>query len=129
MNGRRARQWVLAVICLILMAPLAGFRSHGAECPGEVKNQGKISDTQGGFTGVIEQFDFFGGSVSLLGDLDGDGVPELAVGAGGDDDGGAPPLADRGRGLGPFSQCQRDREIPSEDQRHAGQLQRRAEQW
>jgi|GEM_PF-6846935 len=48
----------------------------------------RISDTEGGFTGVLDDGDFFGPSLSSLGDLDGDGVTDLAVGAQGDDDGG-----------------------------------------
>ncbi len=55
---------------------------------GTVKSHQKISDTQGGFTGVLDDYDRFGGSVALLGDLDSDGVSDLAVGARGDDDGG-----------------------------------------
>ena len=56
---------------------------------GTVKSHQKISDTQGGFTGELDNQDFFGGSVVSLGDLDGDGVGDLAVGAVGDTDGGA----------------------------------------
>ncbi len=48
----------------------------------------KISDTDGGFTGVLDNRDQFGRSVAGLGDLDGDGVADLAVGAHWDDDGG-----------------------------------------
>jgi len=48
---------------------------------GTVKSQQKVSETQGGFGGGIEANDYFGGSVAALDDLDGDGVPELAVGA------------------------------------------------
>ena len=48
----------------------------------------KISDTQGGFTGVLDNSDCFGESVAALGDLDGDGVGDLAVGSAWDDDGG-----------------------------------------
>ncbi|WP_372682406.1 GDSL-type esterase/lipase family protein [Desulfosarcina sp.] len=48
----------------------------------------KVSDTSGGFTGILDNFDDFSESLSLLGDLDGDGVPDLAVGAEDDDDGG-----------------------------------------
>ena len=48
----------------------------------------KISDTEGGFTGILDDQDNFGGSVEQLGDLDGDGVADLAVGAWVDDDGG-----------------------------------------
>ncbi len=55
---------------------------------GTVKSHQKISDTQGGFTGILNDFDVFGGSVASLGDLDGDGVGDLAVGALSDDDGG-----------------------------------------
>ncbi len=55
---------------------------------GTVKSHQKISDTEGGFTGTLDDQDFFGVSVAWLGDLDGDHVPDLAVGAWGDDDGG-----------------------------------------
>ena len=56
---------------------------------GTVKSHQKISDTQGGFTGILDDVDVFGGSVASLGDLDGDGVGDLAVGAIADDDGGS----------------------------------------
>jgi hypothetical protein len=63
---------------------------------GSVKSHQKISDTQGGFTGILDIGDYFGSSVASLGDLDGDGVTDLAVGATRDDDGGNPPNANRG---------------------------------
>jgi hypothetical protein len=56
---------------------------------GTVKSHQKISDTEGGFTGVLDNDDTFGNSVALLGDLDGDGMGDLAVGARRDDDGGS----------------------------------------
>ena len=55
---------------------------------GTVKSHQKISDTQGGFTGILGNDDRFGTSVARLGDLDGDGVEDIAVGAIRDDDGG-----------------------------------------
>ena len=55
---------------------------------GTVKSHQKISDTQGGFTGTLDDVDVFGNSVAALGDLDGDGIGDLAVGAAFDDDGG-----------------------------------------
>jgi hypothetical protein len=55
---------------------------------GRVKSHQKISVTSGGFTGAIDQADDFGRSVSALGDLDDDGVGDIAVGASRDDDGG-----------------------------------------
>jgi hypothetical protein len=55
---------------------------------GTVKSEQKISDTEGGFTGVLDDTDRFGVSVQAVGDLDGDSVVDLAVGARNDDDGG-----------------------------------------
>jgi len=55
---------------------------------GTVKSHQKVSDTEGGFEGALDDADWFGQSVAALGDFDGDGVEDLAVGAGGDDDGG-----------------------------------------
>jgi len=48
---------------------------------GTVKTQQKISDTLGGFTGVLNDADWFGWSLAPIGDLDNDGVVDLAVGA------------------------------------------------
>lgn len=55
---------------------------------GTIKSFQKISDTQGGFTGILDNNDLFGSTVAGLGDWDGDSVPDLAVGASLDDDGG-----------------------------------------
>ncbi len=56
---------------------------------GTVESEQKISATAGGFAGALDPGDFFGTSVDSLGDLDGDGTDDLAVGALGDDDGGS----------------------------------------
>ena len=55
---------------------------------GTVKGHEKISDTEGGFGGDLDDDDIFGSAVALLGDLDDDGLIDVAVGARGDDDGG-----------------------------------------
>ncbi|MBL4753542.1 MAG: FG-GAP repeat protein [Flavobacteriales bacterium] len=55
---------------------------------GTVKAQQKISDTEGNFTGILDNFDRFGVALTTLGDLNGDGISDLVVGARYDDDGG-----------------------------------------
>ena len=55
---------------------------------GTVKAHRKISSTHGGFTGVLDDLDIFGNAVGFLGDLDNDGIGDIAVGASTDDDGG-----------------------------------------
>lgn len=55
---------------------------------GTVLGQKKIGAATSGFGGSLDANDAFGHSVTALGDLDGNGVVDLAVGAPGDDDGG-----------------------------------------
>lgn len=55
---------------------------------GDVISSSKLSDTDGNFSGDLDSDDQFGRSIALLGDLDGDDVNDLAVGACLDDDGG-----------------------------------------
>lgn len=56
---------------------------------GTVKSELEIGEGLGGFTGTFDVDDNFGSGVSNIGDLNNDGIPDLAVGAKGDDDGGA----------------------------------------
>jgi gliding motility-associated-like protein len=56
---------------------------------GNVINQYKISATSGGFASALDADDHFGYSIANIGDLDNDGVIDLAVGANYDDDGGS----------------------------------------
>ena len=55
---------------------------------GTVKDEQKISSTQGGLSGPLDDNDVFGYSAAGVGDLDADGTPDLAIGAIGDGDGG-----------------------------------------
>jgi len=54
---------------------------------GEVLSWQKISSTEGDFTGDLDSEDQFGTSVAKIGDLNGNGIPEVAIGSW-DDDGG-----------------------------------------
>jgi len=54
---------------------------------GTVREFRKFSQTQGNFAGQLDSGDNFGASLAAPGDLDGNGVPDLIVGAPGDDDG------------------------------------------
>ncbi|MDX2360999.1 MAG: T9SS type A sorting domain-containing protein [Crocinitomicaceae bacterium] len=54
---------------------------------GTVNHHQKISNTEGNFTGVLDNNDEYGGAVSDMGDYDGDGVEDIQVGAPLDDDG------------------------------------------
>lgn len=56
---------------------------------GSVKRSTRISDGEGGFSGKRTEGDGFGGALAPLGDLDGDGIPDLAVSATTADDQGS----------------------------------------
>jgi len=81
---------------LAVGAPLDddGGRNAGAvyvlfmNADGTVDRHQKISPLEGDFSGVLETDDVFGASVAALGDINGDSVPDIAVGAPGTDDGG-----------------------------------------
>ncbi len=48
----------------------------------------EISDTEGNFNEPYKDSDFFGSSVTSIGDLDNDNITDIVVGANKDDDGG-----------------------------------------
>jgi hypothetical protein len=54
-----------------------------------VRSAGRISDGEGGFKDSLNADDQFGSAVAGIGDLDGDGIPDLAVGADQNDSGGS----------------------------------------
>lgn len=70
-----------------------GGTNHGAvwilflNIDGTVKAHQKISTLEGGFTGELDDNDYFGWDVDCLGDFDLDGIPDLLVSAVFDDDG------------------------------------------
>jgi len=86
--GFRLIQAGVRVAFLVVTIAAWLWAGEGWAQPGTVLSEQKISDTAGGFGGLLGNFDLFGSSVVSLGDLNGDGVGDLAVGVVGDDDGG-----------------------------------------
>ncbi|NOT29161.1 MAG: PKD domain-containing protein, partial [Planctomycetes bacterium] len=74
-------------MALGILFPLGAAGPSALQLGHVVKAQ-KISATSGGFDAVLEEMDQFGRSIVNLGDLDGDGLTDILVGAHTDDDGG-----------------------------------------
>jgi hypothetical protein len=75
------------VSILALGVLMSGSTSAQIPCL-KIDDASKISDTQGGFTGGLSTSDQFGQSVKAIGDINNDGVMDIAVGAHFDDDAG-----------------------------------------
>lgn len=57
------------------------------DAEGKVREEQKIADDTGGFGGNLDDDDRFGSAVADIGDVNGDGIPDLAVGTPNNDDG------------------------------------------
>ena len=79
-----------SVTLLITSTPLSEVPAADATVSNliTIESFQKISDIDGGFTGLLKNGDRFGRSADNIGDLDGDGVTDVAIGAGSDNDGG-----------------------------------------
>lgn len=77
------------IACTALATSMTATAAPPSNCPtaGFVLSTSKISSLEGGFGGQLDYADSFGTSLANLGDVDGDGIADLAVGAYHDDDG------------------------------------------
>ena len=105
-----------------LALSLLGLAAHPVAQPATVRAHLKISDTEGGFGGGLGDDDFFGVAVADVGDLDGNGVTDLVVGAPTDDDGGDARGAVWVVFLGPGGAVQAEQKVSGSEGGFSGEL-------
>ncbi len=69
-----------SVVSICALAVCASVAAAQGPLGSQQRTQ-KISDLEGGFGGTLASFDFFGASVATIGDVDGDGLADAAVGS------------------------------------------------
>jgi hypothetical protein len=88
-TGWSAAALVGAIRCALLAAVVRAIVPEAAAAQAlQAISEIKVGQGAGGFSGVLHADDFFGVSTASLGDVNWDGIGDLAVGAYGDDDGG-----------------------------------------
>jgi len=86
---KREKMGIRYLVAFLVLGLLLYSTQVFAAGTGNVSSFQKISDIEGGFTGELNDSDLFGRSIASLGDLDGDGITDIVVGAQLDDDGGS----------------------------------------
>lgn len=88
MSCQSIRAYAIAVVVFTLLTNALAFAQPVCNAPLQIEESRRIGMGSNGFVGPTAPSDFFGLSAVAIGDVDGDGTPDLAVGAPGDDDGG-----------------------------------------
>lgn len=82
------KQYPLPILFAVILGLIVSLPGCKESYTKEVKTEQKISAAKGEFSGDLDDGDQFGSSLANIGDLEGDGTIELAVGAPYDDDNG-----------------------------------------